>query len=131
LDSATLYLRAALAIGGADTSGTTGEEEIELAEVLLANGGAQDIHEAKALLDRRASHLPLFVRSRYRLAVAQVRVSLLQSDLSAAADWASTALALAVTRDSGLRYHPELGLVEADEGQLAWLREVANPPALA
>jgi hypothetical protein len=61
LDSAMLYLRAALAIGGPDASGTTGEEEIELAEVLLANGGAEDAHEAKALLDRRASHLPLFV----------------------------------------------------------------------
>ena len=40
------------------------------------------------------------------------------------------ARARAVTRDSGLRHHPELGLVEADEAQLAWLREVANPAAV-
>jgi hypothetical protein len=130
LSSALVFLRRALAIGGPDASGTTGEEEIELAEVLLANGGEGDVQEAKALLDRRASVPPVFVRSRYRLAVAQVRVSLLQSDVMAAADWASSALALAVTQDSGLRHHPELGLVEANEAQLAWLREMANPPAV-
>ena len=126
LGSALLFLRRALAIGRPDASGTTGEEEIELAEVLLANGGAGDIQEAQALLDRRTSEPPVFVRSRYRLAVAQVRASLLQADVVAAADWASTALALAMIRDSGLRYHLELGLVEADEAQLAWLGEVAN-----
>jgi hypothetical protein len=130
LSSAMRSLRGALAIGGPDASGTTGEEEIELAEVLLTRGGAGDIREAKALLDRRASDLPVFVRSRYRLAVAQVQASLLQADVSAAADWASTALALAATQDSGLRHHRELGLVDADEAQLAWLREVANPPAV-
>jgi hypothetical protein len=126
LISASRFLRDALAMGGPDASGTTGEEEIELAEALMAKGGDGDIREAKALLDRRASDPPVFVRSRYRLAVAQVRASLLIADVSAAAGWASTALDLAAARHSGLRHHPELGLVEADEAQLAWLREVAE-----
>lgn len=131
LTDAERSLREALAIGGPDASGTTGEEEIELAEILLAKGGDADIREAQALLDRRASDMPLFVRSRYRLAVAQARVSLSLADTSAAAAWASTALDLAAAQHSGLRYHPNQGLVSAPEAQRAWLREVAEgrPPS--
>jgi hypothetical protein len=70
--------------------------------------------------------MPVFIRSRYRLAVAQARVALLLSDASGAAAWASTALDLAAAGHSGLQYHPELSLVEVSEHELAWLRGVAE-----
>lgn len=126
LPRALRALRQALAVGGPDASGTTGEEEIELAEVLLAQGVDGDIAEAKALLDRRASDPPIFVRSRYRLAVAQTRVCLALGDPLAAAAWASQALELADTEHSGLRNHPELGLIDPPVAERTWLREVAS-----
>jgi hypothetical protein len=128
LADAERSLRAALAIGGPDASGTTGEEEIELAEILLAKGDDADIREAQALLDRRATRMPVFVRSRYRLAVAQARVSIALADASGAAAWASTALDLAAAEHSGLRHHPALGLIEVSEAELASLRDVAHGP---
>lgn len=132
LTDALRALRQALAVGGPDASGTTGEEEIELAEVLLAQGGEADIREAKSLLDRRGSDPPIFVRSRYRLAVGQTRVCLALGDPSAAAAWASQALELAETEHSGLRNHPELGLVDPPDAERTWLRDVASagkPPS--
>jgi hypothetical protein len=126
LTGAVRALRQALAVGGPDANGTTGEEEIELAEVLLAQGSEADLREAKALLDRRASDPPIFVRSRYRLAVGQTRVCLALGDASAASGWASQALELAKAEHSGLRNHPELGLVDPPEVERIWLRDVAN-----
>ncbi len=126
LVGALRLLRDALAIGGPDGNGTSGEEEIELAEILLANGADADLLEAKSLLDRRASDPPLFVRSRYRLAVAQTRTCLALGDTSAAAGWAIAALDFAAAEHSGLRHDPELGLVDPPDVELAWLRDVAN-----
>jgi hypothetical protein len=70
--------------------------------------------------------MPVFIRSRYRLAIAQARVALLLADASGAAAWASTALDLAAAEHSGLQYHPEVGLIEVSEAELAWLHEVAE-----
>lgn len=126
LADALRALRQALAVGGTDASGTTGEEEIELAEILLARGDDADIPEAKAILDRRASDPPIFVRSRYRLAVGQTRVCLALGDPAAAATWASQALELAETEHSGLRNHPDLGLVDPPAAERTWLRDIAG-----
>jgi hypothetical protein len=126
LAGALRFLRTALAAGGPDGNGTTGEEEIDLAEALLEQGAESDVREAKTLLDRRASDPPLFVRSRYRLAVAQARVCLALGDASAAATWASSALELAAVERSGLRNHPDLGLVDPPESERSWLRSVAD-----
>jgi hypothetical protein len=124
LTSAIELLRDALRTAGPDGSGTSGEEEIELAEMLLAMGGREELLEAKALLDRRATELPLFVRSRYRLAVAQTRVAQLLDDPTTASASAATALELAAVDHSGMRHHPDLGLVEAPAAELAWLQDV-------
>ena len=126
LASAVRRLRDALAVGGADGNGTNGEEEIELAEMLLARGSQTDLIEAKRLLDRRASAPPLFVRSRYRLAVAQARACARLGDDEGARAWASTALDVAALKDSGLPHHAELGLADADAEELAWLRSAAE-----
>ena len=132
LAGALRALRQALAMGGPEASGTTGEEEIELAEVLLERGGAADIPEAKTLLDRRASDPPIFVRSRYRLAVGQARACLavathLPQPLGHRRHSNSR-----TPRHSGLRNHPKLGLVDPPEAERAWLRDVASagkPPS--
>jgi tetratricopeptide (TPR) repeat protein len=125
LAEAESSLRQALAIAGPNGSGTSGEEEIALAEILVARGGEASLEEAKRLLDRRASEVPLFVRSRYRLAVASARVSLALRQPADAAQWAAVALDLAATRDSGLVRHPALGLVTSTDSELRWLRDVA------
>lgn len=119
-------LREALAIGGPDGSGTSGEEEIALAEILIERGGGEDLEEAGRLLNRRASKMPLFVRSRYRLAVACARLYVALHQGGEAANWARAALELAETSDSGLTYHPDLGLVSADEAEVQWLRKVGG-----
>jgi hypothetical protein len=126
LSDAERRIREALDLGGPDGSGTTGEEEIALAEILLAKGGEQDLREAKRLLDRRASALPLLVSSRYRLAVAQTRTLLALGQAEDAAEWAATALRLAAAEHSGLPSHPGLGLIEAPGHELSWLRAVAG-----
>ena len=126
LAEAESSLRQALAIAGPDGSGTSGEEEIALAEILLARGGEASLEEAKRLLDRRASEMPLFVRSRYRLAVASAHVCLALRQPADAAQWAAVALDLAATRDSGLARHPALGLVTSTDQELRWLRDVAK-----
>lgn len=127
LAEAESSLRQALAIAGPDGSGTSGEEEIALAEILVAKGEEASLEEAKRLLDRRASEQPLFVRSRYRLAVASAHVCLALRQRADAAQWAAVALGLAATRDSGLTRHPGLGLVTSTEQELRWLRDVAKP----
>lgn len=126
LASAVRRLREALAVGGADGNGTNGEEEIELAEMLLARDTRTDLVEAKRLLDRRASEPPLFARSRYRLAVAQARACARLGDDAGTRQWASSALDLAALGDSGLPHHPDLGLVDAEEEELEGLREMAH-----
>jgi hypothetical protein len=126
LASAVRRLRDALAVGGADGNGTNGEEEIELAEMLLAQDSQSDTLEAKRLLDRRASDPPLFVRSRYRLAVAQARACARLGDDAGTREWASSALDLAALENSGLPHHLALGLADAKEEELAWLRGAAD-----
>jgi hypothetical protein len=119
-------LRSALDLVGPDGSGTTGEEEIALAEVLLAKGGEADVHEAMRLLDRRASSPPPFVRSRYRLVVARARAHLALGEQREASAAAAEALRLAAVDESGMAYHPRVGLVAAPEHELAWLRALAG-----
>jgi hypothetical protein len=126
LAEAESSLRQALAIAGPGGSGTSGEEEIALAEILLARGGEASLEEAKRLLDRRASEMPLFVRSRYRLAVASAHACLALRQPADAAQWAAVALDLAATRHSGLARHPALGLVTSTDQELRWLRDVAK-----
>ena len=126
LQDAQVRLRLALAIAGPDGGGTSGEEEIELAEILLEQGGPKRVAEAKALLDRRAQEMPFFVRSRYRLCVALVRTYLALGDEPSAVPWAGAALDLAAVENSGLASRPALGLVEADSEALSWLRSVAS-----
>lgn len=124
--SAMQLFRDVIHVIGTGAGGNNGEEEIELAELLLERGGDTDVREAKSLLDHRSSDEPLFLRSRYRLAVAHAHACLKLADPSSAAAWATTALELAAADDSGLRYHPELGLVDAPDAQLAWLQDVAK-----
>lgn len=126
LDEAEGRLREALQIAGPDGSGTNGEEEIRLAEILVERGGVDRLREAKALLDRRAGDPPLFVRSRYRLFVAQAGACVALGDPRGAAAWAEAALAAADATDSGLRNHPRLGLVDPDPDLRAWLHRVAS-----
>lgn len=126
LDEAERLLRQALSMAGPDGNGTSGEEETGLAEILLERGGQERIVEAKALLDRRSDDLPLFARSRYRLCVAQVRVSIALGKQDLAQDWALAALQVAGEKHSGLTRHPNLGLVESDVSTIEWLEAVAS-----
>lgn len=126
LDEAERLLRQASSVGGPDGNGTSGEEETELAEILLERGGQERIAEAKALLDRRSEEMPLFARSRFRLCVAQVRVSLALGDRAIAQEWAVAGLQVAGEKHSGLTYHPSLGLVDSDVSTMAWLEAVAS-----
>jgi hypothetical protein len=68
---------------------------------------------------------PTFQSSRFRMCLAGVRVSLALGDKARAADWAVAALALAAATHSGLRNHPDLGLVETDSKTRAWLTAIA------
>lgn len=126
LDEAERLLRQALGVGGPDGNGTSGEEETELAEILLERGGRERIAEAKAMLDRRSEDMPLFARSRFRLCVAQVRVSIALGNRDLAQAWAAAALRIAGERHSGLAHHPDLGLVESAVGTIDWLGGVAS-----
>jgi len=127
LAAAEAHVREALRISGPDGSGTSGEEEILLAEILLERGGRERVEEAQALLDRRADDRPsLFVRSRHRLYVAQTRASLALGDRKKATEWARAALDAASAQPSGLRYHPTLGLVPDDPELRRWLDGVAS-----
>lgn len=124
IDDAERHLREILALVGPDGNGVNGEEEIRLAEILIEQGGPRQIAEAKELLDRRASDMPLFIKSRFRLCVAQARAARVLG-IDESADWAEAALRLERETRSGLAKHPTLGLVETDAETLAWLRELA------
>jgi hypothetical protein len=127
LDSAERNLRLALAAmrtkpGG----GGTGEEEIGLAEILLAHGGRTRLDEALELLATRAQDPPRLLKSRFRLCLAAARVSLALGHSRQAGEWASAALSLADATHSGLANHPDLGLVETDPQTREWLASVAR-----
>jgi hypothetical protein len=126
LDEAERRMRQALSVGGPDGNGTSGEEETALAEMLLERGGRERIAEARALLDRRSEDVPLFARSRFRLCVAQVRVSIALGNQDLAQEWAVAALRVAGEEHSGLTHHPNLGLVESDPSTIHWLEAVAS-----
>lgn len=124
LEAAERHLRTALGLmATSNKSGSTGIEEVRLAEILLGKGGRADLEEARDLLGRMGD--PTFQSSRFRMCVAGVRVSLGLGDRARAADWAVVALELAAATHSGLHNHPDLGLVKTDSRTRAWLTAIA------
>jgi hypothetical protein len=126
LDDAERNLRDALALMGTSPSGSNGLERIRLAEILLARGGQEQLEEARQLLVEEAEGEPVFVSTRFRLAIAAARVSIGLDDPKGAAGWAALALQLAEARHSGLANHPTLGLVDLDPGLRQWLESVTR-----
>ena len=126
LEDAERNLRLALTLMETNPSGSTGLERIRLAEILLARGGLAHLQEARRLLDDEARRRPVFLSTRFRLAVAAARVSLALGDHEAGASWAAVALQLAHAKHSGLANHPTLGLVELDPRQREWLESVTR-----
>jgi hypothetical protein len=123
--AAERHLRAALGLMAANNkSGSTGIEEVRLAEILLGKGGTSELDEARGLLEGMDD--PTFLSSRFRMCLAGARVSLALGDEARAAEWAVVALDLAARTHSGLQNHPDLGLVEADPRTLGWLKAVAG-----
>ena len=120
------HFRAALELAGPGGSGLNGEEEVELAELLLAKNTPDATLEAKAWLERRAEEMPLFLRSQFRLCSAMAEVLLRLNQREVAGEWAERALELSTATHSGLTNHPRLGLIEADPRTIQWLQSVAQ-----
>lgn len=106
-------------------SGRGAEDEIEFAEILIAKGTGEALDEARKVLDECEANPQPFVRSQFRLAVAQAKLSMLAGDARRARTFAQAALDLSRETTSGLAHHPRLGLVEAEVEAVAWLRSVA------
>jgi hypothetical protein len=126
LTDAERYLRQALALIRTNPSGSSGLEEIRLAEILLARGGADDLTEANHLLERRAADPPILAAARFRLALTSTRVALARGEQELASEWARAALVFADARHSGLANHPTLMLAQVDRPTREWLRAVAE-----
>jgi hypothetical protein len=123
LEAAEHHFRLALAVP--TESGYNEEEEIDLAEILIAKAAPEALTEARRLLDARSETQPAFVSSRFRLAVARAKLAVLEGNTRSAAIEAQTALALSRETHSGFAKHPKIGLVEMEDQILRWLRAVA------
>lgn len=128
LDEAEANLREALGIAGQDGSGTSGLEEVWLAQVALGRGDRAGLQEARALVERRAAYPPLILSARFETWLTAAKVALALGEPAAAAGWAREALALADADHAGLANHPRLGLVQITSQTRAWLSDVANGP---
>jgi predicted negative regulator of RcsB-dependent stress response len=126
LDDAERHLRTVLEMmSDGNRSGSTQLEEVRLAEILLTRGGPGELAEAQDLLDGTRQSPPLLMRDRFRMSIAGVKVALALKDKRRAAEWASDALNLAAAAHSGLRNHPDLGLVATDGRTRTWLTTIA------
>jgi hypothetical protein len=126
LGDAERHLRAALSLIAANPNGSSGLENVRLAEILLARGDHLALEEARRTLDRAYSSPPLLLSSQFRMCLAGVRVDLALGHHAGAAGWASVALQLADATHSRLAKHPKLGLVETDSATRAWLTSVVH-----
>lgn len=97
--------------------------ELTLAEVLLERG---EVDAAQVVLDavREMPRELVWKSQLYRFAVASARFA----DVSGrdASSWAREALDLAGNEEPQLPRHPTIGLVEADAGTLAEMRQLAQ-----
>jgi tetratricopeptide (TPR) repeat protein len=126
LDEAEANLREALRISGPDSSGTSGLEEVWLAQVALARGDRAGLPEARALVERRAAYPHPFLNARFETCLTAAKVAMALEDRAEAATWAQAALRLADADHSGLANHPTLGLVRLSSQTRAWLSDVAG-----
>lgn len=129
LDDADVNLRKAIGLDHPTRSGTSGMEEVWLAQVALARGDDRQLAEARTLLEDRAADPPILLSARFEMCHTATRVALALHDASAAAYWARACLTLADAQHSGLRNHPTLGLVHLAEDTGAWLSGVADSPS--
>ncbi len=126
LDEAEANLREALRIAGRDGSGTSGLEEVWLAQVALARGDRAGLPEARALVERRAADPHPFLNARFETCLTAAKIAMALEDRAEAATWAQAALRLADADHSGLANHPTLGLVRLSSQTRAWLSDVAG-----
>jgi len=124
-DEAERYLRQVLDVSRSNQSGTNGLEAIRLAEILLMRGGPDELSEAHNLLEQVTDDPPIFVASRFRMALAATRVALARGQSTNAIEWAQAALVYADAKHSGLANHPALLLAKVDRGTRKWLESVA------
>lgn len=107
-------------------SGTTGDVEISLAELLLDSSLPADRDEARRLLDSWvARDILKFNSSLFRWHMALIRLAAMTGDRETVRSAAKTALELA-QRGPQLSRHKDVGLVETDGATLTRLRKLAE-----
>jgi tetratricopeptide (TPR) repeat protein len=106
-------------------NGTSWTVEVSLAELLTARGGDAACNEALQLLQSRLNRQPpMLDNDLFRWHVALARVAGQLGDTETQQRAARTALNL-VDRGPQFPRHPTIGLVNADNRTLAWLRQLA------
>ncbi|GIE90962.1 hypothetical protein [Actinoplanes regularis] len=107
-------------------NGTSHLAELSLAELLTEHGEAEHLAEADALLTACAERGSLrFNDAIFRWNVARARLADKLGDEQARTAAAARALAL-VGSGPQLPRHPGIGVVQADEATLRWLKQLAN-----
>ena len=104
---------------------TSGMAEVSLAELLIDRGDERSRSEALTLLDSALHRRQLLPDELFRWHVALARAALDMGDVETQQRAARTALRLAEKATGPFPRHPTVGVVQADEGAIGWLEEVA------
>ena len=107
--------------------------ELLLAELIIRHGYTESLEEADGLLDTVLESGPIFAVEQFRYAVARFRLARHRDLVDEAAAFALGALHLFATNRPISSYHPDVGLIRADDATLVELEEAAgqgNPEAV-
>jgi len=100
--------------------------ELRLAELIVREDLADRYDEAEALLDRVLEAGPIFKSEQFRYSVARSRLASRRGDDDEAAAFALGALELWQQNEPVSPYHPDVGLIRADEATLTELEATAR-----
>ncbi len=100
--------------------------ELLLAELIVRERLDCAYQEANELLDRVVEHGPIFKSEQFRYAAARSRLASRRGDDDEAAAFAFGALDLFEHNEPVSSYHPEIGLIRADDATLAELQALAH-----